>query len=171
MKNFRERQTLFPFQLHLNFTTIFQVAFLLSVEHKWNKYSPKICKWNKPFQSDYSIEVIFIALAACGILHVLCGLFCVWSVEWKTLCMCSTLPDARNASLAKVVPTKNNGSTVLCVINRRLKKDGCEELWIDFQQTKYHCFDGKLFQPVAFPVDCSLEVIKHISLLFMLLWY
>ena len=72
--------------------------------------------------------------------------------------MCSTLPDALNASLAKVVPTKNNGSTVLCLINRRLKKDGSKELWIDFQQTKYHCLDGKFFQPVSFPVNSSLQV-------------
>ena len=109
-------------------------------------------------QSEHSIEIKFIALAACGILHVLCGLFCVWSVDWKTLCMCSTMPDALNASLAKVVPTKNNGSTVLCSINRRLKSDSSEELWIDFQQTKYHCLDGKLFQPVSFPVNYSLKV-------------
>ena len=32
------------------------------------------------------------------------------------------------------------------------------EMWIEFQQTKYICRDGKHFQPVSFPVDLPIQV-------------
>eukprot|EP00116_Pleurobrachia_bachei_P000741 sb/3461003/ len=59
----------------------------------------------------------------------------------------------RLASFAKVVPTENNGSTVMCKINRRTKKSGESELWLEFHQTKYICTDNLNFNPVAFPTS------------------
>ena len=112
------------------YTGLFTFLALYAV----NNYSfPTVFFWDTSesprlvffFQSDYVLELKLISLGACGVLHVLCALFCVWSVEWKTMCMCSTLKEARTAVLAKVVPTKNNGSTQLCIINRHKVRVGC----------------------------------------------
>ncbi|NXP21532.1 AT131 ATPase, partial [Scytalopus superciliaris] len=63
------------------------------------------------------------------------------------------------ATLAKVVPTPNNGSVELVPLQRDQDEDGEESLSFEFQKIKY-CYEGrerKQFLPVAFPVQFPLS--------------
>ncbi|NXM73829.1 AT131 ATPase, partial [Serilophus lunatus] len=67
-------------------------------------------------------------------------------------------PCPKKATLAKVVPTPNNGSVELVPLHRDQGEDGEEALSFEFQKIKYS-YEGsgkKQFLPVAFPVELPL---------------
>uniref|UniRef100_A0A8D3D354 Endoplasmic reticulum transmembrane helix translocase n=1 Tax=Scophthalmus maximus TaxID=52904 RepID=A0A8D3D354_SCOMX len=64
-------------------------------------------------------------------------------------------PDPNKATLAKVVPTPNNGSAELVALQRDQDENGEETLSFEFQKIRY-MFDHqekKCFLPIAFPLD------------------
>ncbi|NXI86444.1 AT131 ATPase, partial [Rhipidura dahli] len=67
-------------------------------------------------------------------------------------------PCPQKATLAKVVPTPNNGSVELVPLRRDQDEDGQEALSFEFQKIKYsyEIHGKKQFLPVAFPVEQPL---------------
>nr|XP_013817356.1 PREDICTED: manganese-transporting ATPase 13A1 isoform X2 [Apteryx mantelli mantelli] len=72
-------------------------------------------------------------------------------------------PSPKKATLAKVVPTPNNGSVELVPLHRDQGEDGQEALSFEFQKIKYsYEVDGKKqFLPVAFPVEHPLSYYQN----------
>ncbi|XP_047184020.1 manganese-transporting ATPase 13A1 isoform X1 [Scophthalmus maximus] len=104
--------------------------------------------------SEYP-EPGLLALAAIGIAHVLTALSGYWSVHAHCWLTCSKEPDPNKATLAKVVPTPNNGSAELVALQRDQDENGEETLSFEFQKIRY-MFDHqekKCFLPIAFPLD------------------
>uniref|UniRef100_A0A667XLC9 Endoplasmic reticulum transmembrane helix translocase n=1 Tax=Myripristis murdjan TaxID=586833 RepID=A0A667XLC9_9TELE len=104
--------------------------------------------------SEYP-EAGLLALAAIGIAHVLTALSGYWSVHAHCWLTCSKEPDPRKATLAKVIPTPNNGSAELVTLQRDQDEDGEGILSFEFQKIRY-IFDSKekkCFLPVAFPIS------------------
>ncbi|XP_061605171.1 manganese-transporting ATPase 13A1 [Phyllopteryx taeniolatus] len=107
--------------------------------------------------SEYP-EAGLLALAAIGIAHVLTALSGYWSVHAHCWLTCSKEADPNKATLAKVVPTPNNGSAELVTLQRDQDENGEEILLFEFQKIRY-TFDQKekkCFFPIAFPVDHPL---------------
>ncbi|KAJ8254056.1 hypothetical protein COCON_G00206680 [Conger conger] len=103
--------------------------------------------------TDYP-EAGLLALAAIGIAHVLTALSGYWSVHAHCWLTCTKEPDPDKATLAKVIPTPNNGSAELVPLQRDKNEDGTTVLSFEFQKICY-VFDAserKCFLPVAFPV-------------------
>uniref|UniRef100_A0A8C8DT74 ATPase 13A1 n=1 Tax=Oryzias sinensis TaxID=183150 RepID=A0A8C8DT74_9TELE len=103
--------------------------------------------------SEYP-EAGLLALAAIGIAHVLTALSGYWSVHAHCWLTCSKEPDADKATLAKVVPTPNNGSAELVALQREQDENGENLLAFEFQKIRY-IFDSKekkCFLPIAFPI-------------------
>ncbi|NWI69191.1 AT131 ATPase, partial [Todus mexicanus] len=103
-------------------------------------------------------EAAFLALAAIGVIHLLTALSGLWSVHAHCALTCVREPCPKKATLAKVVPTPNNGSVELVPLHRDQGEDGQEALSFEFQKIKYsYELDGKKqFLPVAFPVEHPL---------------
>ncbi|XP_064649673.1 endoplasmic reticulum transmembrane helix translocase-like [Lineus longissimus] len=109
--------------------------------------------------TDY-FEPGIIALAIISLLQILCGLFCHWFVEVRTVLSCSTAKDPHHASWVKVVPTPNNGYTELVKLYHDVDEETKKERpWFTFQKTKYlyDAEEKKQFEPVKFPVDLSMK--------------
>ncbi|CAL8273676.1 unnamed protein product [Lota lota] len=107
--------------------------------------------------SEYP-EAGLLALAAIGIAHVLTALSGYWSVHAHCWLTCSKEPIPQKATLAKVVPTPNNGSAELVALQRDQDDTGEGILSFEFQKIRY-IFDGKekkLFLPVAFPISHAM---------------
>lgn len=103
--------------------------------------------------SDYP-EAGLLALAAIGIAHVLTALSGYWSVHAHCWLTCSKEPDPEKATLAKVIPTPNNGSAELVALQRDQDENGERTLSFEFQKIRY-TFDykeKKCFLPIAFPI-------------------
>ncbi|XP_075049909.1 endoplasmic reticulum transmembrane helix translocase [Mixophyes fleayi] len=108
--------------------------------------------------SEYP-EAGLICLAALGLVHVLTVLSGLWSVHAHCALSCAKNPNPKTATLAKVVPTPNNGSAELVPLVREKREDGQETLFFEFQKIKY-CYDSgekKVFLPVVFPVERPLS--------------
>lgn len=104
--------------------------------------------------SEYP-EAGLLALAAIGIAHVLTALSGYWSVHVHCWLTCSKEPDPNLATLAKVIPTPNNGSAELVTLQRNQDENGEKTLSFEFQKIRY-IFDyreKKCFLPVAFPIN------------------
>ncbi|XP_068193004.1 endoplasmic reticulum transmembrane helix translocase isoform X1 [Antennarius striatus] len=105
--------------------------------------------------SEYP-EAGLLALAAIGIAHVLTALSGYWSVHAHCWLTCSKEPDPKKATLAKVIPTPNNGFAELVALQRDQQDENEEEiLSFEFQKICY-VFDHKekkCFLPLAFPVN------------------
>ncbi|CAG5897904.1 unnamed protein product [Menidia menidia] len=104
--------------------------------------------------SEYP-EAGLLALAAIGIAHVLTALSGYWSVHAHCWLTCSKEPDPNKATLAKVIPTPNNGSAELVALQRDKDENGERILSLEFQKIRY-IFDDKekkRFLPVAFPIS------------------
>uniref|UniRef100_A0A131XZR5 Endoplasmic reticulum transmembrane helix translocase n=2 Tax=Ixodes ricinus TaxID=34613 RepID=A0A131XZR5_IXORI len=103
--------------------------------------------------SDY-YEPGLIALACLGVVHILTCLFCHWSVHVRCFLSCTRELNPRKATLAKVVPMPNNGSSEL--VRLRMENVPGEDepiVWFVFQKTKYlYNFDRKCFYGIQFPV-------------------
>ncbi|KAM4749450.1 endoplasmic reticulum transmembrane helix translocase isoform 2-T2 [Rhinophrynus dorsalis] len=103
--------------------------------------------------SEYP-EAGLIALAALGLVHALTVLSGLWSVHAHCALTCAKEPNTHTATLAKVVPTPNNGSSELVPLIREKQEGGQETLSFEFQKIKYS-YDSeekKCFYPVTFPV-------------------
>lgn len=104
--------------------------------------------------SEYP-EAGLLSLAAIGIAHVLTGLSGYWSVHAHCWLTCSKEPDPNKATLAKVIPTANNGSAELVALQRDQDENGEGILSFEFQKIRY-IFDHKekkCFLPIAFPIN------------------
>ncbi|XP_049601366.1 endoplasmic reticulum transmembrane helix translocase [Syngnathus scovelli] len=104
--------------------------------------------------SEYP-EAGLLALAAIGIAHVLTALSGYWSVHAHCWLTCSKELDPNKATLAKVVPTPNNGSAELVALQRDQDENGDKTLSFEFQKIRY-TFDHKekkCFFPIAFPIN------------------
>uniref|UniRef100_A0A665W3C7 Endoplasmic reticulum transmembrane helix translocase n=1 Tax=Echeneis naucrates TaxID=173247 RepID=A0A665W3C7_ECHNA len=104
--------------------------------------------------SDYP-EAGLLALAAIGIAHVLTALSGYWSVHAHCWLTCSKEPDPNKATLAKVIPTPNNGSAELVALQRDQDENGDGTIAFEFQKIRY-IFDHKekkCFLPIAFPIS------------------
>lgn len=107
--------------------------------------------------SEYP-EAGLLSLAAIGIAHVLTALSGYWSVHAHCWLTCSKEPDPNKATLAKVIPTPNNGFAELVTLQRDQDENGEEVLSFEFQKIRY-VFDHrekKCFLPIAFPISYSM---------------
>ncbi|XP_040842299.1 endoplasmic reticulum transmembrane helix translocase [Ochotona curzoniae] len=99
-------------------------------------------------------EAALLVLATICLVHALTVLSGHWSVHAHCALTCTPEYDPRKATLVKVVPTPNNGSTELVALHRDEGEDGLQVLCFEFQKTKYSydALEKKRFVPVAFPV-------------------
>ncbi|XP_053319363.1 endoplasmic reticulum transmembrane helix translocase [Spea bombifrons] len=107
--------------------------------------------------SEYP-EAGLLALAALGVLHALTVLTGLWSVHAHCVFTCTKDSNTKTATLAKVVPTPNNGSAELVPLIREKQEDGQETIFFEFQKIKYSydAEEKKAFFPVVFPVERPL---------------
>ena len=101
-------------------------------------------------------EAGMISLAVTFFVQVVIVLACHWSVHVMALVTCTKVnhPNAENATIAKFVPTTNNGSAELIRIHK--SKNG--DIWVIFQKLKYVWVEEeKQFQGLEFPVDRKLS--------------
>ena len=82
------------------------------------------------FKLELELPLAFLILTLLS--HILLSLSCVWSVHVRCIITCSSVSTVQAASLVKVVPTANNGSTVLTQL---LHRDG--QVWFEFQKIRY----------------------------------
>ncbi|KAF2904876.1 hypothetical protein ILUMI_01293 [Ignelater luminosus] len=95
----------------------------------------------------------FVGLAAIGCVQILCCLCCHWSVHIRCMFTCKWEKDISKATVAKVVPTANNGSPELLRLHHTKVADETR-IWFMFQKTKYiYSYDKKIFQGLEFPVN------------------
>lgn len=117
--------------------------------------------WVMVYGVDDYYEAGLIVLAAIGCLQVLTCLFCHWSVHVRCILTCKKESSPYLATVAKVVPTPNNGSPEIVKLHKNLSSKGkVEILWFNFQKTKY-IWDGeerKQFCGIEFPVS---ELKRH----------
>uniref|UniRef100_A0A8C3XMS7 ATPase 13A1 n=1 Tax=Chelydra serpentina TaxID=8475 RepID=A0A8C3XMS7_CHESE len=108
-------------------------------------------------------EAALLALAAIGVAQLLTALSGLWSVHAHCALTCVREPSPRKATLAKVVPTPNNGSAELVPLHRDQGEDGQEALSFEFQKIKYsyEVDERKQFLPVAFPVEHPLSCYQN----------
>ncbi|XP_051627800.1 endoplasmic reticulum transmembrane helix translocase [Manacus candei] len=108
-------------------------------------------------------EAALLALGAIAALQLLTALAGLWSVHAQCALTCVREPCPKKATLAKVVPTPNNGSVELVPLHRDQGEDGEEALSFEFQKIKYsYETNGKRqFLPVAFPVEYPLSYYQN----------
>lgn len=95
-----------------------------------------------------------VGIAAIGCLQILVCLCCHWSVHIRCFITCRREADPKKATLVKVVPTANNGSTELLQLVHA--KDG--SICFMFQKTKYVWNEErKSFNGLEFPIARSMS--------------
>jgi len=100
-------------------------------------------------------EPCLISLAAIGCVQILLCLSCHWSVHVMAAMTCGKVRQPGDATVAKVMPLPNNGSSELVAV-RRDDETG-ETFWI-FQKLKYSWdADKKHFRAAEFTVDRPLK--------------
>ncbi|XP_022911690.2 endoplasmic reticulum transmembrane helix translocase [Onthophagus taurus] len=130
--------------------TIYPTLFHLYVIPFVVLYCTWLYTWCGVYGFNEFYEGGFVGLAAIGCLQVLCCLGCYWSVHVNCFFACKAEKDPKKATVAKVVPTANNGSSEL--VRLRRSKDN-QNIWFVFQQTKYFwCADKKQFRGLEFPI-------------------
>lgn len=123
-------------------------------------YSVWAWAWAWVYGWEEYFEAGLIVLAGIGCLQVLTCLFCHWSVHVRCLLTCRKERDPKVATVAKVVPTPNNGSPELVRVHKTpISKDTVESIWFTFQKTKYiwDSDEKKQFVGLKFPVDLQLR--------------
>ncbi len=108
------------------------------------------------FVLDYSElpEACAISAAVLGLLQVLVVLSCHWSVHVLVASTCSKVKTPDEATVAKVVPTPNNGFSE--VVKLRKEEEDGKEVYFLFQKLKFTFDrDKKQFRGVSFPTDRS----------------
>ncbi|KAJ6652981.1 hypothetical protein lerEdw1_010250 [Lerista edwardsae] len=118
--------------------------------------------WGGPAGAE-TPEAALLYLAAIGAVHLLTALAGLWSVNVHCFLYCCWVRCPRKATLAKVVPTPNNGSAELVPLHRDQGEDGQEILSFEFQKIKYfyELNEKKKFLPVAFPVEYPLQYYQN----------
>ncbi|KAF5300333.1 hypothetical protein FQA39_LY11190 [Lamprigera yunnana] len=95
----------------------------------------------------------FVGIAGIACTQILCCLCCHWSVHIRCFFICRWEKEITKATLVKVVPTANNGSSELLQLHHDKIVDGVNT-WFIFQKTKYiYSYDKKIFQGLEFPID------------------
>ncbi|KAL3282728.1 hypothetical protein HHI36_005899 [Cryptolaemus montrouzieri] len=98
----------------------------------------------------------FIGVAGIGCVQILCILACYWSVHVNCILTCNKASDPFIATIVKVVPTLNNGSSELVHLHRLKEEE--TQVWFIFQKTKYVWDDNKKsFRGVEFPIQKSFK--------------
>ncbi|KAI6645737.1 Manganese-transporting ATPase 13A1 [Oopsacas minuta] len=77
---------------------------------------------------ELPLALLIITLLA----HTFMCLCCIWSVHIYCMITCSNVVSVHDATLVKVIPTPNNGSTEL---NQLIRRDG--QIWFEFQKLRY----------------------------------
>ncbi|CAG9858501.1 unnamed protein product, partial [Phyllotreta striolata] len=118
-------------------------------------YSSWLYLWLGIYGFEEYYEGGFVGLAVIGCMQILTCLACYWSVHISCLFSCKKEKDPFKATVAKVVPTPNNGSTELICL-RQAKADSETTLWFSFQKTKYIWDpDKRMFRGLEFPIHNS----------------
>ena len=95
-----------------------------------------------------------IALAAVGVVQVLLCLGCHWNVHILAAFSCTRVSSVKDATVAKVVPTDNNGFSELVRVQKKVNG----EISFVFQRLKYVFDDDKkVFRGLEFPVNYSFN--------------
>ncbi|CAG9767898.1 unnamed protein product [Ceutorhynchus assimilis] len=98
----------------------------------------------------------FVGIAVIGCIQILACLACYWSVHINCFFMCKKQKDPQKATLAKVVPTANNGSSEIVSLRKIKLPDGECMIYFIFQKTKYIWDeDKKIFRGLEFPIHKS----------------
>ncbi|XP_044750487.1 endoplasmic reticulum transmembrane helix translocase [Coccinella septempunctata] len=98
-----------------------------------------------------------IVVAGIGCAQILCVLACYWSVHVNCFFTCNKASTPHIATVVKVVPTLNNGSSELVSLHHS-KEIEETKIWFIFQKTKYIWdSDKKTFRGVEFPIHKSFK--------------
>ena len=106
-------------------------------------------------------ELFYLCAGASVVLHILCFLFCQWSIH--VLCWFGYwyASNPEQAEFVKVVPTSNNGSTELRPLLRHRDVSQMQDkpvIWFVFQKTKYiYNHERQLFEPIQFPTQLTID--------------
>ncbi|XP_052869799.1 endoplasmic reticulum transmembrane helix translocase isoform X1 [Anopheles cruzii] len=121
------------------------------------------------FGADEYWDAGLPVLACIGFTQILVCLCCFWSVHVQTFVNCRKTKVPCRGSIAKVIPTENNGTSELVRIHQQNASgvDGGAETgnaeaelmyWFMFQKTKYIWDSDKAqFRSVEFPVHRTYE--------------
>ncbi|XP_076642830.1 endoplasmic reticulum transmembrane helix translocase [Halictus rubicundus] len=117
-------------------------------------YTIWIYSWIFVYGVNEYYEAGLVGVAAIGLLQIFICLCCQWSVHVYTFLNCSSEKTPYNATVAKVVPTPNNGSSELV----KLYHSNQQEPWFIFQKTKYYWNPTKKhFDGLQFPIHHSVK--------------
>uniref|UniRef100_T1J7Q5 Cation-transporting ATPase n=1 Tax=Strigamia maritima TaxID=126957 RepID=T1J7Q5_STRMM len=121
-------------------------------------YAAWLYSWIIIYGVNEYFEAGLITLACLVLTHILTCLSCHWSVEVRCFLTCSRERNATKATIAKVIPTPNNGSSELVKLNHLDGVDGeVKEIYFIFQKTKYiYSLEHNKFQGVEFPINRSI---------------
>ncbi|XP_055636945.1 endoplasmic reticulum transmembrane helix translocase [Toxorhynchites rutilus septentrionalis] len=113
--------------------------------------------WIFVYGFEEYFEAAMLVIVGIAFVQIFVCLCCFWSVHVQTFLNCRKAKDPEHASLAKVVPTENNGSSKLVKVCRTVldeKSDKSEPIyWFLFQKTKYVWDpEKKQFRSVEFPI-------------------
>uniref|UniRef100_A0A0K2ULY2 ATPase type 13A1 [Nasonia vitripennis] n=1 Tax=Lepeophtheirus salmonis TaxID=72036 RepID=A0A0K2ULY2_LEPSM len=117
-------------------------------------YSGWMWVWAFYLGIQENFELGMIGFSCIGGIQLLLCLFCQWSVHVMAFVTSKGVSSTEEASVAKVVPTPNNGSSELV----KVFKSGDEDVWIVFQKIKYIWdMEKKRFKQVEFPISQTLR--------------
>ena len=104
--------------------------------------------------TELPYEACIIALVAIFLSQALLVLCCMWSVWFFAFMTCYVAYDIKDATIARFVPTPNNGSPELI----RIRKSVRGEIWCYFQKLKYLWDeDRKTFKGLQFATNQSFS--------------
>ena len=104
------------------------------------------------FTTELPYEACIIVLVAIFLTQALLVLCCMWSVWFFALITCNEVKNIQDATVAKFVPTANNGSPELV----RIRKPNNGQIYCIFQKLKFTWDDNKkTFRGLEFPTNLS----------------
>ncbi|XP_054281923.1 endoplasmic reticulum transmembrane helix translocase [Macrosteles quadrilineatus] len=123
-------------------------------------YATWLYTWVFVYGIDEFSEAGFVGIVVVSLTQILSCLCCYWSVHVQCFLTCKKARCAKDAKLAKVVPTSNNGSSELVKLHHHTDSKVPEQnaIWFIFQKTKYVWDeDKKQFRGLQFPTDMSFR--------------
>nr|XP_018900940.1 PREDICTED: manganese-transporting ATPase 13A1 [Bemisia tabaci] len=117
-------------------------------------YSGWVYLWLFVYGLEELQESGYIGIAVIAVCQILSCLACYWSVHVQSFFACNRVKNIKSATIAKVIPTANNGSSEMVTLHRYMDEKKQEELiWFLFQKTKYlYDEEKKQFRNLQFPV-------------------
>lgn len=107
------------------------------------------------FYTDLEIEGCLIILAGIGVLQILVVLSCLWSVHFLASMTHAEVKNIKEANMALVVPTANNGSPE--IVRVQLNRGG-DQFYIIFQNLRFEWDPEKrTFRGLDFPTDRRVD--------------